>query len=75
MDALISLLAVYEPSSLRLFWPTVSIAHASVWRLSSVWDGCVLRCMLPDAAQVLIPLVAFLGLAVCAHRFTFSKWR
>ena len=46
-----------------------------MWRLSSVWDGCVLRCMLPDAAQVLMPLVAVLGLAACARRFTFSKWR
>ena len=75
VDALISLLATYEPSSLRLFWPTVSIAHASVWRPSSVWDGCVLRCMLPDAAQVLIPLVGVFLLATCARHFTFSKWR
>ena len=32
VDALISLLAAYEPSSLRLFWCTSNIAHASSFR-------------------------------------------
>ena len=52
VDALISILATYKPSSLRLFWTTTSIAHASVWRPSTVWDGCVTRCLLGDGIVI-----------------------
>ena len=68
MDALISLVAAYHPESLRLLWTTADVAHPAMWRRSSVWDGCVLRCIEPDAA-VSVSLT-LLSLAVLLYVYT-----
>lgn len=74
VDALISLLATYHSKDFRLFWATSNIAHPSYWRLSSVWDGCILECFVKDwlTALVIVSLLAMV-LFKATERFTKAK--
>ena len=73
VDALISLLATYNPS-FRLYWTTETVAHDSPWRRSRVWDGCIMHCIVPDILPFVLPALALaLGLAMAWRRLRQMK--
>ena len=80
VDALISLLATYQRQSFRLYWATSDIALPSYWRLSSVWDGCIIQCFVKDwlTALLIVSVVALVFFQVSRRgaktRQIWEKW-
>lgn len=59
VDALISLAAIHQ--GFKLYWSTENIAQSTLWRFSTVWDGCVWECFVRDwlALLMVVPFFIF----------------
>lgn len=60
VDALISLAAMHQ--GFKLYWSTENIAQATLWRFSTVWDGCVWECFFREwlALLMVVPFFIFM---------------
>lgn len=67
VDALMTLVAAFEPGAFRMFWTRADVAHQNLYYVTQVWDGCI-KCFLPQSPLFYIgtPLVWALSLLLTA---------
>ena len=72
VDAYINLIATFHPAEFRMYWARRQIFPLNLFRLSTIFDGCI-KCYMPMSVAIYAAVIAALWCAMGACKMAGSK--